>query len=151
MQNKQTVNKKQQVQTEKATVKVANFEQEICDKINALAKTNKLISLQKVTGYTALKYANKTVCELHFKKKSIAHLTIAKTMQVFELLKAKNLVTRIVSASYGWRLDTECLITKELMQHFDAILKAIIDEAVAQQNLKQQKTDKKVKKAEKVA
>lgn len=145
---KQTTNKQtKQVQT----VKVANFEQEICDKINALAKTNKLISLQKVTGYTALKYANKTVCELHFKKKAIAHLTVAKTMQVFELLKTKKLITRIVSASYGWRLDTECLITKELMQHFDAILKAIIDEAIAQQNLKQQKTDKKAKKAEKVA
>ena len=139
---KQTNKQTKQVQT----TKVANFEQEICDKINALAKSNKLISLQKVTGYTALKYANKTVCELHFKKKSIAHLTVAKTMQVFELLKAKNLITRIVSASYGWRLDTECLITKELMQHFDAILKAIIDEAVAQQNLKQQKTDKKAKK-----
>ena len=139
---KQTNKQTKQVQT----AKVANFEQEICDKINALAKTNKLISLQKVTGYTALKYANKTVCELHFKKKAISHLTVAKTMQVFELLKAKNLITRIVSASYGWRLDTECLITKELMQHFDAILKAIIDEAVAQQNLKQQKTDKKAKK-----
>lgn len=146
---KQTTNK--QTQNEKTTVKVANFEQEIRDKINALAKTNKLISLQKVTGYTALKYANKTVCELHFKKKAIAHLTVAKTMQVFELLKAKKLVTRIVSASYGWRLDTECLITKELMQHFDAILKSIIDEAVEQQNLKQQKTTKKQAKTEKVA
>jgi len=142
MQNKTT--NKQNIQTQK---QVINFEQEITDKINAIAKTNKLVSMQKVTGYTALKFANKTVAELHFKRKSIAHITVSNLNKVFELLKAKKLVTRIVPSSYGWRLNTECLITKELMQNFDAILQSILQEAIDAQNLKQKTNAKKVKAA----
>lgn len=139
---KQNTKTNKQVE-EKATVKVVSYEQEICDKINKLAQKNNLIKLLKVTGYTALKYANKTVCELHFKRRSIGHLTVSNKTKVFELLNKNKLVTRVVADSFGWRLNTECLITDKLMQHFDAILQAILDEAIEEQNLKQQKQAKK--------
>lgn len=145
---KQTVktNNKKVVAQDKQ-VKIVDYKETICNKIKASAKANNLIKLQDVTGYTALKFANKTIAELHFKRKAISHFTISNTSKAFEILKAHKLVTRIVPKTYGWRLNTECLITAEFMAQFDSVLKALLQEAEEERNLKAKKAEKVAKKA----
>lgn len=107
------------------------------------------IRVQKVTGYISVKYGNKVLFEFHDKKKSISHLTFAQTQKAYEILKANKLIQRVVPKSYGWKYDTECLLTKEFIKHFPAILKSVITEAIEERNLKEapKKAEKKVAKA----
>jgi len=137
-----TVNKKQQADnTQKATL----LEQVIA-KIEDAQKTDKNVRMQKVTGYISVKYANSVLFELHAKKKAITHLTFSTQQKAYEILKANKLILRVVPNSYGWKYNTECLLTDDLFKHFDAILKSVIEEAVAKNNAKNKKakTDKKV-------
>ena len=137
---------------EKAMEKqVEQVKETLVDKViakidKAIEKDNN-IKRQKVTGYISVKYGNKVLFELHAKKKAITHLTFAKTQKVFELLKQNKLILRIVPKSYGWKYDTECLLTEEFYKHFDAILKSVIAEAIEERNLKTKQADKKVAKA----
>ena len=102
------------------------------------------IRVQKVTGYVSVKYGNKVLFEFHDKKKSISHLTFAKTQRAYEILKANKLIQRVVPKSYGWKYDTECLLTTEFIKHFPAILKSVIAEAIEERNL-QDKAKKQTK------
>lgn len=118
----------------------------------ALAEANSKdanIRVQKVTGYVSVKYGNKVLFEFHDKKKTISHLTFAKTQKAYEILKANKLIQRVVPKSYGWKYDTECLLTKDFIKHFPAILKSVIAEAIEERNLKDapKKAEKKVAKA----
>lgn len=155
MQNKQTktnnktvANKqaKKAQATEQAQVRLEDKVLEMLDKAKA---SDKLIKVQKVTGYTSVKYGNKVLFELHNKKKSISHLTFSNKQKAYEILKANKLVLRVVPASYGWKYNTECLLTEQFMQHFDAILKSVIAEAIEERNLKAKATEKPVKKVAK--
>ena len=139
-----------QVKTVKANAN-ANVKsmQDIFDYVNALAKTNKNIKLQKVTGYIALKYANKTIAELHDKKRSIAHITFSNKSKAFEIANAKKAVTRVVPNSYGWRLNTECLLSEEMLQIVTQVIDSLIAETFEQFNAKQDA--QKQQKAKKVA
>lgn len=118
----------------------------------ALAEANSKdanIRVQKVTGYISVKYGNKVLFEFHDKKKAISHLTFAKTQKAYEILKENKLIQRVVPKSYGWKYDTECLLTKDFIKHFPAILKSVIAEAIEERNLKDapKKAEKKVAKA----
>lgn len=155
MQNKQTktnnktvANKqaKKAQATEQAQVRLEDKVLEMLDKAKA---SDKLIKVQKVTGYTSVKYGNKVLFEFHNKKKSISHLTFSNKQKAYEILKANKLVLRVVPASYGWKYNTECLLTEQFMQHFDAILKSVIAEAIEERNLKAKATEKPVKKVAK--
>lgn len=155
MQNKQTktnnktvANKqaKKAQATEQAQVILEDKVLEMLDKAKA---SDKLIKVQKVTGYTSVKYGNKVLFEFHNKKKSISHLTFSNKQKAYEILKANKLVLRVVPASYGWKYNTECLLTEQFMQHFDAILKSVIAEAIEERNLKAKATEKPVKKVAK--
>lgn len=142
------VNKKQNVKaivktTQKAT-NINNME-DVFNYINTLAKQNKNISLQKVTGYVALKYNNKTIMELHDKKRSIAHVTISNLNNAFKILQNAKAVTRVVPASYGWRLNTEALLKAECLNVITQVIDSLIVETSEQFNAKnnakkQQKT-----------
>ena len=107
------------------------------------------IRVQKVTGYISVKYGNKVLFEFHDKKKSISHLTFAQTQKAYEILKANKLIQRVVPKSYGWKYNTQCLLTETFMKHFPEILKSVITEAIEERNLKQapKKAEKKVAKA----
>ena len=105
---------------------------------NAVAK-NKNVQFLAVTGYTGLKFANKTLIEFHFKKKSISHITVAKNSKVYELLKANDLITRVVPDSYGWKLNTECIFNPKLIGMIDKIVDMAIQEAEEARNLKEAK------------
>lgn len=153
MQNKQTktnnkavANKqaKKAQATEQAQVRLEDKVLEMLDKAQ---KADKLIKVQKVTGYTSVKYGNKVLFELHLKRKSITHLTFSNKQKVFEILKANKLIMRVVANSYGWKYNTECLLTEQFMQHFDAILQNVIAEAIEERNLKAKATKKAVKTA----
>ena len=155
MQNKQTktnnktvANKqaKKAQATEQAQVRLEDKVLEMLDKAKA---SDKLIKVQKVTGYTSVKYGNKVLFEFHNKKKSISHLTFSNKQKAYEILKANKLVLRVVPASYGWKYNTQCLLTEQFMQHFDAILKSVIAEAIEERNLKAKATEKPVKKVAK--
>lgn len=137
-QNKQTV--------EEVEAKVLTLEEQVLAKIYEAQQKDANIKAYKVTGYTTVKYGNKVLFELHLKKRSITHLTFAQTQKVFADLKAKKLIQRIVPKSYGWKYDTECLLTQELFDNFDSIFANILEEAIAERNLKQQKEDKKADK-----
>jgi len=139
-QNKTTNNAKQNATT------VANM-QDIINYINALAQTNNNISLQKVTGYIAVKYGNKTIMELHDKKKAVAHITLSNKNKAYKILQNANAVTRVVPDSYGWRLNTECLLKKEALAVATAVIDSLIEEYATlfnAKNNKQTKTDKQV-------
>ena len=138
----------------KATKKVQATEQpkvrledKVMELLEQASKADKLIKIQKVTGYTSVKYGNKVLFEFHNKKKSISHLTFSNKQKVYSILQANKLVLRVVPASYGWKYNTECLLTEQFAKHFDAILKSVIEEAVEARNLKAKQTAKKVKTA----
>lgn len=139
----QKVNKKQQANN---TQQTATLLEQVIAKIENAQKTDNNVRMQKVTGYISVKYANSVLFELHAKKKSITHLTFSTQQKAYEILKQNKLVLRVVPASYGWKYNTECLLTDEFFKHFDAILKSVIEEAIAKNNAKnkQDKTNKKV-------
>lgn len=137
-----------QVKTEKktvaakkavATTQVVKLEEKVLQMLTAAQKADSNIKVQKVTGYTSVKYGNKVLFELHLKRKSITHLTFSDKQAVYKLLEANKLILRVVDASYGWKFNTECLLTNTFMEHFETILKSVIDEAIAERNLKSSK------------
>lgn len=142
------LNKKQNTKaTVKTTQKATNINnmQDVFNYINVLAKQNKNISLQKVTGYVALKYNNKTIMELHDKKRSIAHVTISNLNNAFKILQNAKAVTRVVPATYGWRLNTEALLKAECLSVITQVIDSLIVETAQQfdaknNTKKQQKT-----------
>lgn len=164
MQNKQTKqNKKQTVSTkankgdktmEKQVKPQARLEDKIYAEINKAMEQDKNIRTQKNTGHTAIKYGNKVLFEFHDKKKAISHLTFCSQEKVFAVIKekfAKDKGYRVVPKSYCWRLDTEILLTPELVKTFPTLLKSAIAEAVENLNAKEKQAkkqaDKKVAKA----
>jgi len=144
-QNKTVANK--QAKKAQATEQKVTLLDEIIAKIEQAQKADKNVKMQKVTGYISIKYANKVLFELHAKKKSITHLTFSNKQKVYSILKANKLVLRVVPASYGWKYNTECLLTEQFAKHFDTILKSVIDEAVEARNLQAKQATKKVKTA----
>ena len=155
MQNKTN---KQQIKSvaPKATKKAqateqpkARLEDKITEMLEQASKADKLIKVQKVTGYTSVKYGNNVLFEFHNKKKSISHLTFSNKQEAYKILEDNKLVHRVVPNSYGWKYNTECFLTDDFMKYFPAILKSVIAEAVAERNLKQvpKKAEKKVVKA----
>lgn len=125
--------------------------QDVFDYVETLAKTNNKIMLQSVTGYVALKYGNKTICELHNKKRSIPHITFSNKSKAMEIAEKADAVHRVVPDSYGWRLNTECLLNANLQKVIKQILDSLIAETEEQFNAKQQKQQQKQQKAKKVA
>lgn len=132
--NKQATSK-QQAQT---NVTITNM-QDLFDYINKLAQSNNNIKLQTVTGYVALKYANKTICELHDKKRSIAHITFSNKNNAYKIALDNNVVTRVVPDSYGWRLNTECLLNADALKIVTQIIDSLIAETFEQFNAKTKK------------
>lgn len=120
--------------------------QDLFDYINKLAQSNNNIKLQAVTGYVALKYANKTICELHDKKRSIAHITFSNKNKAFDVVKNADAVTRVVPDSYGWRLNTECLLNANMLSIVTTVIDSLIAETFEQFNAKQQKQQKQATK-----
>lgn len=148
MQNKTKQNKESKVVAmETKQEPQVTLEQVIGDKLALAQGKDENIKIYPVTGYTTVKYGNKVLVEFHIKKRSISHLTFSQKQKVFELLKAKKLIHRVVPASYGWKYDTECLLTPEFAKNFDEILASIISEAIEERNLKDKKTEKKQAKA----
>lgn len=121
--------------------------EKVIAKIDKAIEKDANIRRQKVTGYISVKYGNKVLFELHAKTKAISHLTFSKTQKVYELLKQNKLIMRTVAKSYGWKFNTECLLTDEFYKNFDAILKSVIAEAIEERNLKTKQAEKKVAKA----
>lgn len=145
---KQEVKKQTKTTTKQVAPKAeVRLEDKIVSALHDAIQADKNIKVQKVTGYTSVKYGNKVLFEFHNKKKSISHLTFSNKQKAFEILKANKLVHRIVPASYGWKYNTECLLTEEFMKHFPSILKSVIAEAVEERNLKAKTTKKVAKKA----
>lgn len=141
--NKQQTTKAQAKAVEKQTVRL---EDKVLEMLAEAQKTDKNIKIQKVTGYTSVKYGNKVLFEFHNKKKSISHLTFSNKQKAYKILEDNKLVHRIVPNSYGWKYNTECFLDDNFLKHFPAILKNVIAEAVEERNLKTKATVKKVAK-----
>lgn len=139
---KQTT-KAQAKAVEKQTVRL---EDRVLEMLAEAHKADKNIKIQKVTGYTSVKYGNKVLFEFHNKKKSISHLTFSNKQKAYKILEDNKLVHRIVPNSYGWKYNTECFLDDNFLKHFPAILKSVIAEAVEERNLKTKATVKKVAK-----
>lgn len=119
----------------------------VLEQVAKVADKDKNVRKQQVTGYISIKYGNKVLFELHAKKKSISHLTFSSKQKAYDILKANKLIHRVVPASYGWKYNTECLLTEEFFKHFTTILKSVVAEAVEERNLKTKKEERKVAKA----
>lgn len=116
----------------------------VLEHVTKLQEKDSNIRIQKVTGYISVKYGNKVLFELHAKKKSISHLTFSTKQKAYEILKENKLILRVVPASYGWKYNTECLLTDAFIKVFPEILKSVVAEAIEQRNLKTKKPEKKV-------
>lgn len=135
-------------QTKQAPVEQkVRIEDTIYQLVGKAAEADKNIRVQPVTGYVSVKYGNKVLFEFHDKKKAVSHLTFSSKQQAFTILKENKLIQRIVPASYGWKYNTECLLTEELAKAFPELLKSVIAEAVEERNLKAKPAEKKVAKA----
>lgn len=154
--NKQQTNVSQQTKKGEQTMKKANIEQPqvrlediIYQALEQVSSKDNNVRVQKVTGYISVKYGNKVLFEFHDKKKAISHLTFSQQQKAYEILKANKLIQRVVPKTYGWKYDTECLLTKDLIKFFPAILKSVVTEAIEERNLKNapKKTEKKAAKA----
>ena len=144
---KQVKNNKQQTTKAKAVEKqTVRLEDKVLEMLAEAQKADKNIKIQKVTGYTSIKYGNKVLFEFHNKKKSISHLTFSNKQKAYKILEDNKLVHRIVPNSYGWKYNTECFLDDSFLKHFPAILKSVIAEAVEERNLKTKATVKKVAK-----
>lgn len=145
---KQVKNNKQQTKAQVKAVEkqTVRLEDKVLEKLAEVQKADKNIKVQKVTGYTSIKYGNKVLFEFHNKKKSISHLTFSNKQKAYKILEDNKLVHRIVPNSYGWKYNTECLLNEDFMKHFDAILKSVIAEAIEERNLKTKTTEKKIAK-----
>lgn len=141
--NKQQTTKAQAKAVEKQTVRL---EDRVLEMLAEAQKADKNIKIQKVTGYTSIKYGNKVLFEFHNKKKSISHLTFSNKQKAYKILEDNKLIHRIVPNSYGWKYNTECFLDDNFLKHFPAILKSVIAEAVEERNLKTKATVKKVAK-----
>ena len=127
---------KQNVKTQKQEAQKATLLEQVIAKIEEAQKADKNVRTQKVTGYISVKYGNAVLFELHAKKKAITHLTFSTQQKAFSILKSNKLILRVVPNSYGWKYNTECLLTDAFFKHFDAILKSVIEEAVEKNNAK---------------
>lgn len=145
-QQNKTVANKQAKKVQATEQPQVRLEDKVMELLDQASKADKLIKIQKVTGYTSVKYGNKVLFEFHNKKKSISHLTFSNKQQAYAILKDNKLVHRVVPNSYGWKYNTECLLTEAFMKYFPEILKSVITEAIEERNLKQ-KPVKKVAKA----
>lgn len=144
--NKETKTMEKQVKTQ------VRLEDKIYAEINKAMEADKNIRLQKNTGHYAVKYGNKVLFEFHDKKKAISHLTFCSQEKVFGIIKekfAKDKGYRVVPKSYGWRIDTEMLLTPELVKVFPALLKSTIAEAIEQLNIKAKEKEQAKKQADK--
>lgn len=119
----------------------------VLEQVTKIADKDKNVRVQKVTGYTSIKYGNKVLFELHAKKKSISHLTFSNKQKAYDILKANKLIHRVVPASYGWKYNTECFLDDNFIKYFPEILKSVVAEAIEERNLKTKKEEKKVAKA----
>lgn len=119
----------------------------VLEQVTKIADKDKNVRVQKVTGYTSIKYGNKVLFELHAKKKSISHLTFSNKQKAYDILKANKLIHRVVPASYGWKYNTECFLDDNFIKFFPEILKSVVAEAIEERNLKTKKEEKKVAKA----
>lgn len=146
--NKKANNKQATSKQAQTNVTITNM-QDLFNYINTLAQSNNNIKLQTVTGYVALKYANKTICELHDKKRSIAHITFSNKNNAYKIALDNNVVTRVVPDSYGWRLNTECLLNADMLKVITQIIDSLIAETFEQFNAKTKKQQKQA--TEKVA
>ena len=106
-------------------------------------KDNKVVCYA-VNGYTTVKYTNKVLCELHFKKRSISHVTFSqKQAELVKVLNDNKLITRIVPASYQWKFDIECLATDEFVKHFSALLTLAYNNALPKVTIAEAKSSKR--------
>lgn len=137
---------KQTTKTNKQEQKVTLVDK-VIEQVAKVADKDKNVRMQKVTGYTSIKYGNKVLFELHAKKKSISHLTFSSKQKAYDILKANKLIHRVVPASYGWKYNTECLLDDTFIKFFPEILKSVVAEAIEERNLKTKKEEKKVAKA----
>lgn len=119
----------------------------VLEQVAKVADKDKNVRVQKVTGYTSIKYGNKVLFELHAKKKSISHLTFSSKQKAYDILKVNKLIHRVVPASYGWKYNTECFLDDNFIKYFPEILKSVVAEAIEERNLKTKKEEKKVAKA----
>lgn len=142
--NKQTKTATKAV-AEQKEVKI-NLADKVVEALHEAMQADKNIKVQKVTGYISVKYGNKVLFEFHNKKKSIPHLTFSTKQKAYDILKSNKLIHRVVPASYGWKYNTECLLTDEFIKHFPSILKSVLAEAIEERNLKAKPADKKVAK-----
>ena len=131
------------------TQNTLTMDERLMNIVNELVQNDesKLLRTESVTGYLAFKRGNRTLVEIHLKKRSISHCTFGSATDTFiKILEPKKLIKRVVPKSYGWRLDTECLITEEFVKN----AKEIFTSVVAEDAMKDKKSEKKdEKKAEK--
>ena len=137
---------KQTTKTNKQEQKVTLVDK-VIEQVTKEAEKDKNIRMQQVTGYISVKYGNKVLFELHAKKKSISHLTFSSKQKAYDILKANKLIHRVVSASYGWKYNTECFLYDNFIKYFPSIFKSVVAEAIEERNLKTKKEEKKVAKA----
>lgn len=110
----------------------------IVDKM--LASNNKLVCYA-VSGYETFKFGNKVLCELHFKKRSISHVTFNNNIvEIDNIIKQNNLLYKMGDKT--WTLRAECLVTNELLKHFETIVKIAIEKAQPKVEPKQSETKK---------
>lgn len=139
---KQTTTTKANKQEQKVTLV-----DKVLEQVAKVAEKDKNVRVQKVTGYTSIKYGNKVLFELHAKKKSISHLTFSNKQKAYDILKANKLIHRVVPASYGWKYNTECFLDDTFIKYFPSIFKSVVAEAIEERNLTTKKEEKKVAKA----
>lgn len=137
---------KQTTKTNKQEQKVTLVDK-VVEQVTKVAEKDKNVRMQKVTGYISVKYGNKVLFELHAKKKSISHLTFSSKQKAYDILKTNKLIHRVVPNSYGWKYNTECLLTEDFFKYFPSIFKSVVAEAIEERNLKTKKEEKKVKTA----
>ena len=126
---------------QKQIVKLDEQLQQIVDKM--LASNNKLICYA-VSGYDTFKLGNKVLCELHFKKRSISHVTFNNNIvEIDNIIKQNNLLYKLGDKT--WTLRAECLVTNELLKHFETIVKIAIEKAQPKVEPKQNETKAKTK------
>lgn len=122
-----------------------SLDEQLMEIVNEIVANDesKLLRTESVTGYLGFKRGNRTLVEIHLKKRSISHCTFGSATDTFiKILEPKKLIKRVVPKSYDWRLDTECLITADFVKYAKQIFESVVAEDAKKDAKKQEKDAK---------
>ena len=136
-------NTKSQNETKIEAKEIVKLDDKLREIVNKMLASNNKLICYAVSGYETFKFGNRVLCELHFKKRSISHVTFNNNIvEIDNIIKQNNLLYKMGDKT--WTLRAECLVTNDLLKHFESMVNIAIKHA--QPKVEPKQNEKKAQK-----